>query len=123
MGDEPAVDNSVQAAEATEGAVFHEPPALRAADFCSGIRAPISFALAWCGWQVEAFDIELGFDLSGQEHDQLWKRRADFLVRVWAMPCSTFSRAREKRQASSAYGGPPPLRSMACPEGLPGLSA
>jgi hypothetical protein len=41
---------------------------------------------------------------------------------MWAVPCSTFSRAREKRLISSSDGGPPPLRSDAYPKGLPGLS-
>ena len=99
-----------------------EPPALVAADFCCGLRAPLSFALAWCGWTVEAFDIEFGVDLVGEQHDQLWQRRAEFLVRMWAMPCSTFSRAREKQFASSSDGGPPPLRSLEFTKGLPGLS-
>ena len=63
-----------------------DPPALVAADFCCGLRAPLSFALAWCGWTVEAFDIEFGVGLFGEQHDQLWQRRADFLVRMWAMP-------------------------------------
>ena len=94
-GEEPAADDPTSATVATAGATFHEPPALLAADFCSGIRAPISFALAWCGWQVETFDIELGFDLSGREHDQLWKRRDEFLVRMWACRAA-LSRERER---------------------------
>ena len=38
------------------------------------------------------------------------------------MPCSTFSRYREKRLASSTDSGPPPVRSIQYPKGLPGLT-
>ncbi len=103
------------------GAVFQAQPELRFADFCSGIRAPLSYALAWCGWTVETFDIELGTDLAADQHDAIWNRRGSFLARSWACPCSTFSKAREKRLAYSADGGPPQLRSEQYPKGLPGL--
>ena len=92
-------------------------------DFCSGIRAPVSFALAWCGWQVTAYDIELGTDLASEQHDELWQQRDRILVRLWACPCSTFSRARERRLAYSADGGPPVLRSAEHPKGVQGLSS
>ena len=39
----------------------------------------------------------------------------------FAPPCGTASRAREKRIAGMSGGGPPPLRSTRCPEGLPDL--
>ena len=91
-------------------------------DFCSGIRAPVGFALAWCGWQVTAHDIELGTDLASAQHDELWQRRDKVLARLWACPCSTFSRAREKRLSYSADGGPPVLRSDEHPKGVSGLS-
>ena len=79
--------------------------------------------MAWCGWEVEAFDIELGVDLTGEQHAALWAKRSEALARAWACPCSTFSRAREKRLVYSSDGGPPQLRSLQQPKGLPGLSA
>ncbi len=83
----------------------------------------MSFALAWCGWEVRAFDIELGTDLAGDKHAELWQLRGEVLARAWACPCSTFSRAREKPLAYSSDGGPPQLRSIEQPKGLPGLSS
>jgi hypothetical protein len=82
----------------------------------------VSFALAWCGWKVTAYDIEFGADLASAEHSEIWKQRDRVLARLWACPCSTFSRAREKRLGYSADGGPPILRSDAHPKGVPGLS-
>ena len=105
------------------GAVFQKRASLKFFDFCSGVRAPLSFALAWCGWEVRAFDIELGTDLAGDKHAELWQLRGEVLARAWACPCSTFSRAREKRLAYSSDGGPPQLRSIEQPKGLPGLSS
>ena len=90
-------------------------------DFCSGVRAPVSSALAWCGWKVAAHDIELGTDLASDQHEELWKQRDRVLVRLWACPCATFSRAREKRLGYSTDGGPPVLRSNEHPKGVPGL--
>ncbi len=78
--------------------------------------------MAWCGWEVHAFDIELGTDLAGDKHAELWKLRGEVLARAWACPCSTFSRARERRLAYSSDGGPPQLRSVEQPKGLAGLS-
>ncbi len=72
------------------GAVFQERAIPKFFGFCSGLRAPLSFALSWCGWEVSAFDIELGTDLAGDQHAELWKQRDDVLARAWACPCSTF---------------------------------
>ncbi len=110
------------APSAREGAHFQPRTEPIFADFCSGVRAPVSFALAWCGWQVSAYDIEFGADLSSEVHDRVWKQRDSVLVRLWACPCSTFSRAREKSLGYSADGGPPILRSDSHPKGVPGLS-
>jgi hypothetical protein len=104
------------------GAVFQERANLKFFDFCSGLRAPLSFALAWCGWEVRAFDIELGTDLAGDKHAELWTQQGEVLARAWACPCSTFSRAREKRLVYSSDGGPPLLRSDEHPKGIAGLS-
>ena len=44
----------------------------------------MSFAMAWCGWDVQAFDIELGTDLAGETHADFWKLKAEALARAWA---------------------------------------
>ena len=97
-------------------------PKLLALDCCSGPRAPVSFALAWMGWQVQAYDLEMdpAFDLAGSTalHEDLWARRSQFLIRLWTVPCSTMSRVREIARPR----GPPPLRSAEHPEGLPSLA-
>ena len=63
---------------------------------CAGARAPLSYAVAWAGWEVTPVDLELneGHSFAGDFHQGLWDRCDQFRVRYWAFPRSTGSRAR-----------------------------
>ena len=83
-----------------------------ALDMFSGENAPVAYALAWCGWRVEPVDW-----LLNPQHD-LSKAEVQHAVAIqvqacdaalWAVDCSTLSRAREVA-IPGHHAAPRPLR-------------
>ncbi len=81
-------------------------------DLYCGPNAPLAKAFNWCGWRVVT-PVDL-------ERDAERQAIAGFFLQTSciasAMSCATKSRARERQP------GPPPLRSVEFPHGLPDLS-
>ena len=80
----------------------------------------MAYALAWCGWKVEPIDwlINKNHDLSDlmvQKAVAIQMQKCD--AAIWAVDCSTLSRAREIAIPGHKHG-PKPLRSEALPRGL-----
>ena len=68
-----------------------------ALDVFSGKNAPVAYALAWCGWKVEPIGwlINENHDLSDlkvQKAVATQMEKCD--AAIWAVGCSTLSRAR-----------------------------
>ena len=95
-----------------------------ALDMFSGKNAPVAYALAWCGWRVEPVDWLLNerHDLSKpwvQNGVATQAKSCD--AAIWAVDCSTLSRAREV--AIPGHHAPPkPLRGESHVRGLPSLN-
>ena len=71
-----------------------------ALDVFSGENAPVAYALAWCGWRVEPIDWLLNprHDLSKLDFQQALAALVDTCdASVWAVDCSTLSRARQRQ--------------------------
>ncbi len=90
----------------------------------SGPNAPVACALAWCGWEVIAYDKVFGeaCDLAssdGQKSAGADVRRAD--VVMWAPACDTMTKAREIPIPNHPRP-PPPLRDAGHVLGRPHLS-
>ena len=86
----------------------------------SGKNAPVAYALAWCGWNVEPIDwlINKNHDLSDlQVQATVASRMQECDAAIWAVDCSTLSRAREIAIPGHKHG-PKPLRSEQLPRGL-----
>ena len=105
-----------------EDAEGRQPPL--AFDFCAGASAPVSYALAWCGWRVEVYDISVDspHDISSGELPQsLWDRRSEVHACIWTPPCSTSSRTSDGLRPDLPHPSQP-LRSQEFPLGVPGLA-
>ena len=93
-------------------------------DAFSGENAPVAYALAWCGWRVEPIDWLLAapHDLSKLEVQQAFATLVDSRdAAIWAVDCSTLSRAREVA-IPGHEGGPRPLRAENAVRGLQSLA-
>ena len=93
-------------------------------DAFSGENAPVAYALAWCGWRVEPIDWLLAapHDLSKLEVQQALATLVDSRdAAIWAVDCSTLSRAREVA-IPGHEGGPRPLRAENAVRGLQSLA-
>ena len=89
-------------------------------DLYSGPNAPLAKAFNWCGWRVvNPVDLERDVEMD-VSRPEVRQAIAGCLPQTSciaaAMSCATKSRAREKQP------GPPPLRSVEFPRGLPNLS-
>ena len=101
--------------------VGDEPPF--ALDVFSGENAPVAYALAWCGWRVEPdWLLNAQHDLSKEEFQQHVASLVDTCdAAIWAVDCSTLSRAREVAIPGHS-GGPKPLRAENAVRGLTSLT-
>ena len=93
-------------------------------DVFSGENAPVAYALAWCGWRVEPIDwlLDPRHDLSKLEVQQALSTLVDTCdAAIWAVDCSTLSRAREVA-IPGHQGGPEPLRAEGAVRGLSSLT-
>ena len=91
-----------------------------ALDVFSGENAPVAYALAWCGWHVEPIDwlINKDHNLSDpQVQKEVASKMQGCDAAIWAVDCSTLSRAREIAIPGHT-NGPKPLRSEHLPRGL-----
>ena len=106
-----------------------------ALEVCAG-SARLSASLCRVGFRAFGIDYAANKDVpEGEviEIDLTSEHAEELLMRLvghprlayvhFAPPCGTASRARERRIAGMAGGGPPPLRSTLFPEGLPDLES
>ena len=78
----------------------------------SGENAPVAYALSWCGWRVEPVDwlLNARHDLSKTEVQQAVAIQVQSCdAAIWAVGCSTLSRAREVA-IPGHHAAPRPLR-------------
>ena len=91
-------------------------------EIMSGPQAIMTRALLWCGWVMrQPIDWCFGEELDTRRPElrsEMWTSRRSVDAWWWALECSSMTRAREKPLPG---GGPPPLRSMEWPDGLPDL--
>ena len=83
-----------------------------ALDMFPGENAPVAYALAWCGWRVEPVDWLLNpqHDLSKAEVQHAVAIQVQACdAAIWAVDCSTLSRAREVA-IPGHHAAPKPLR-------------
>ena len=95
-----------------------------ALDVFSGENAPVGYALAWCGWRVEPIDwlLNAHHDLSKLEVQQGLATLVNSLdAAIWAVDCSTLSRAREVA-IPGHNNGPKLLRAENAVRGLQSLA-
>ena len=83
-----------------------------ALDMLSGENAPVAYTLSWCGWRVEPVDwlLNARHDLSKPEVQRgvaIQVQSCD--AAIWAVDCSTLSRAREMA-IPGHHAAPRPLR-------------
>ena len=95
----------------------------RARDYFCGPNAPVGRALVWCGWEVEAIDILLDkrADLSNRQfQEKLDRDSKEFQAHIFAIECTTLTRAREK--PIPGHPNPPvPLRNSSEVRGIRNL--
>ena len=83
-----------------------------ALDMFSGENAPVAYALSWCGWRVEPVDwlLNARHDLSNAEVQRAVAIQVQACdAAIWAVDCSTLSRAREVAILGH-HAAPRPLR-------------
>ena len=102
------------------------PEAPRITNIMSGPRYPIGQVLSWMGCLVWNFDILLNrtHDIAKREvREDIAEQAQDSHVTTSGPACGTYTRARQIRRPDLPGGGPPELRSLAYPLGLPVILA
>ena len=121
---DPARHAETNTTEETQGETADESDSPCVVNVMCGMNAPFSQVLTWFGCKCNNYDIEIDpqHDLRSEavrEKVEQDLTAADLFLS--GMDCNSFTRARDKRLPHVKGGGPPQLRSVEHPCGLPAL--
>ena len=94
-----------------------------AIDFFAGEPSPWARVMAWCGWAIQVVEIKLGdsHDLRHEQAHKKWSKKLEGAgAALWAVPCRTLTRIRE-RPIPGHLNPPRPLRSAEAVRRMEGL--